>query len=167
MDIHQLMKVIRKKSLMHDVYFCDMKAKDFIDILSSVGYGVYIKRNEKDGYISKEVSDFLYEVCNYDVKDEKVLNLCFVWILIKASSIKKFYTESETEMTKEYINQKIDEWIKEISPFIKNLKLGEEKEKTNKNIFHMLQISEQVLPKTLVHTYQKVISNKAIELIGK
>ena len=66
-----------------------------------------------------------------------------------------------------YINQKIDEWIKEISPFIKNLKLGEEKEKTNKNIFHMLQISEQVLPKTLVHTYQKVISNKAIELIGK
>ena len=47
MIAHQFCKYFSKrKDVSHDVYFCDMKAKDFIEILSNTGYSVYIKRND-------------------------------------------------------------------------------------------------------------------------
>ena len=88
-------------------------------------------------------------------------------MMIKATEIKPFYTSSNTDNSKKYINGKIDDWLKEIYPIIKNVKLGENEKNMHKEIFHILQISEEVLPKKLVHTYQKVISDKLIKLESK
>ena len=167
MIAHQFCKYFSKrKDVSHDVYFCDMKAKDFIEILSNTGYSVYIKRNEKDGYITKEISELLEDTCNKEDTCIKTVVLAFIWILIKAKGIKPFYTTSGSSIAKEYINKKIDEWISEIYPIVKNIKIGDN-EIINKEIFRILRISEQVLPKALVHTYQKVISDKLIKLENK
>lgn len=156
----------KKKDISHDVYFCDMPAKDFIEILSTTGYSVYIKRNEKDGCITREVSELLTEACKKENSDVKILILSFIWILIKTSEIKPFYATSESAIAKEYVKKKIDAWINEIYPIIKNINIGEN-DIINKEIFRILRTSEQALPKALVHTYQKVISDKLISLENK
>ena len=168
MITHQFGKMFsKKKDYIHDVYFSDMKAKDFVSTLSNPGYGVYIKRNEKDSFICKELSSLIQETCEEKDETKKTVSLCFIWMMIKATEIKPFYTSSNTDSSKKYINGKIDDWLKEIYPIIKNVKLGENEKNMHKEIFHILQISEEVLPKKLVHTYQKVISDKLIKLESK
>lgn len=165
--ITNLKKIFSRKKDMHHIYFSDMKIDEFIRVLSNPGYGVYIKRNKKDQFIDEIIASSLEEICLDKNEPNKMIFLSLMWVMIQVSLIKPFYATGNSEYTKSYITDEINGWLKEAYPVIRNMKIGDEKEMIHRQIFHIFEISEDVLPKTLACIYQKAISEKMIALEGK